>query len=234
MITHFMGKNSILPPYMAYPRFLLNEKKLSETAKILYVLLLDRTRLSIKNEGWVDEQGKVYVLFPIKSLADTLGRSEMAVKNALTLLENEELIFRKRQGVGLPNRIYVKLPETQTERNLSVCKKEDNLSKRKSAVYQKERIVSGKNIDKNNKSLKENSRPNCYGKFNNVFLSDAEIDNLSVEIPEYKVYIEKLSSYMASTGKHYTNHAATIYSWALKERPTDKARIYECEEGESL
>ena len=51
-MTQFLIKDTLIPPYMAFPRFLLDMEQLSETAKILYVLLLDRARLSQKNEGW--------------------------------------------------------------------------------------------------------------------------------------------------------------------------------------
>ena len=63
-----LTKDTYLPPYMAYPRFLLNTD-LNETARLIYILLLDRARLSIKND-WVDEQGRVYLFYPIRELAE--------------------------------------------------------------------------------------------------------------------------------------------------------------------
>ena len=60
-MTRKIRKDSQIPAYMAYPRFLLTAD-LSETAKLVYVLLLDRARLSMKNEGWEDEQGHVFIL----------------------------------------------------------------------------------------------------------------------------------------------------------------------------
>ena len=102
---------SLLPPYLAYPRFLL-KMDISETAKLIYVLLLDRARLSMKNEGWEDEQGHVFIYYTIESLAEDCGKSPMTVKNALAVLEERGLIFRKRQGAGRANQIYVRV---QTE-----------------------------------------------------------------------------------------------------------------------
>lgn len=110
-MTRKIRKDSQIPAYMAYPRFLLT-MDISETAKLLYVLLLDRARLSMKNEGWVDEQGHVFIYYTIADLASTSGKSEMTVKNALTALEQKNLISRKRQGAGLPSKIYV---QVQTE-----------------------------------------------------------------------------------------------------------------------
>ena len=71
-MTQFLTQDSLIPPYMAFPRFLLDKKGLSETAKILYTILLDRARLSQKNDGWTDEQGHVFILFPIKNLAEVM------------------------------------------------------------------------------------------------------------------------------------------------------------------
>ena len=56
-MTQFLTQSSPIPPYMAFPRFLLDKDGLNETAKILYTILLDRARLSQKNDGWTDEQG---------------------------------------------------------------------------------------------------------------------------------------------------------------------------------
>lgn len=56
-MTRFLTPDCPIPPYMAFPRFLLDQVNLSETAKILYTLLLDRARLSQKNDGWTDGQG---------------------------------------------------------------------------------------------------------------------------------------------------------------------------------
>ena len=114
-MTLKLRKDSQIPAYMAYPRFLLTAD-LSETAKLIYVLLLDRARLSMKNEGWEDELGHVFIYYTIADLASASGKSEMTVKNALTALEQKNLISRKRQGAGLPSKIYVKV---QTENCLT-------------------------------------------------------------------------------------------------------------------
>ncbi len=66
--------------------------------------------------------------------------------------------------------------------------------------------------------------PAVYGKFNNIFLSDAEVDGLKAELPDkWEYYIDRLSVHIASSGKQYHNHAATIYKWAQED--TEKAAI---------
>ena len=239
-MTQFLTQDSLIPPYMAFPRFLLDKEGLSETAKILYTILLDRARLSQKNDGWTDERGHVFILFPIKNLAETMHKSEMSMKTALAALEKENLIFRKRQGAGFPNRIYVKVPPEAlvlSERNLSVRQTENCPTDRKKTVSVTDRKLSSSNKEKNNiKRTNSESKDNCtaYGSYQNVFLTTEELSVLQSEAPHYQEYIEKLSRYMVSSGKHYVNHAATIRSWALQDHPAPVRRTYECKEDESL
>ena len=55
----------------------------------------------------------------------------------------------------------------------------------------------------------------AYGRYQNVFLRDGELADLQASFPTvWGQYIEKLSEYMASTGKRYQSHAATIRRWA--------------------
>ena len=71
-------------------------------------------------------------------------------------------------------------------------------------------------------------------------ISDAEITMLEKELPDWKRYAEQLSFYMKSTGKKYQNHAATIQSWANRDKEEEKTKKswknkdYSYKEGESL
>lgn len=59
-----------------------------------------------------------------------------------------------------------------------------------------------------------------YGEYNNVLLTDEELLNLKAEYPDWQERIERLSSYVASTGKSYKSHYATIRNWAKKDAET--------------
>lgn len=61
-----------------------------------------------------------------------------------------------------------------------------------------------------------------YGEYKNVLLSDDEIEKLKAEIPDYQSYIERLSGYMASSGRTYKNYLATIRNWARKDSETNR------------
>ena len=57
-----------------------------------------------------------------------------------------------------------------------------------------------------------------YGRYNNVFLSDTELDELKAELPDkWEYYIDRLSTHIASKGTKYRSHAATIYKWAQED-----------------
>ena len=95
-IAEYITQETKLPPYLPYPRFLL-KMELTQTAKLLYALLLDRSTLSQKN-GWQDEQGRVYIVYPITELADALDKSPATIKPALNELDEAGLLERKRTG----------------------------------------------------------------------------------------------------------------------------------------
>ena len=144
-MTTFLTANSTLPPYMAFPSFLL-DCDFSETTKLLYMVLLNRARLSQKNDGWIED------------MAATLRKSQTTIKTSLSALEQVDLICRARQGTGNPNRIYVKVPadfSTQTEEKLSVRQSENRPFDRQNSVRQTVRKLSPNNKEKkNNDSVK--------------------------------------------------------------------------------
>lgn len=70
-----------------------------------------------------------------------------------------------------------------------------------------------------------------YGMYNNVLLTDEEMEKLQNEFPyDWQERIERLSEYIASKGAKYKDHLATIRSWARKDqsrqqqRPTERQK----------
>jgi Asp-tRNA(Asn)/Glu-tRNA(Gln) amidotransferase C subunit len=61
-----------------------------------------------------------------------------------------------------------------------------------------------------------------HGEYNNVLLTDEELEKLKDEYSDWEERIERLSSYVASTGKAYKSHYATIRNWARKDQTTQK------------
>lgn len=98
---------------------------LSTDAKMLYGLLLDRMALSQKN-GWVDEEGRVFIIYTIDKIMEALGCGNKKAIQLLSELEKKaDLIMRKKQGLGKPNLIYVKkfiaTSDTPVERHFLKC-----------------------------------------------------------------------------------------------------------------
>lgn len=82
---------------------------------------------------------------------------------------------------------------------------------------EKDKEIRKKNIDKEKEKKK-------YGEFSNVMLTEEEYKKL--EEKNALSQIEKLSSYMASTGKKYKSHYATILNWDRREKQQEEQNKY--------
>ncbi|MBS6397083.1 MAG: GntR family transcriptional regulator [Clostridiales bacterium] len=105
MNFEFMTIGTPLPPCMSFPRALLGFS-VSSTAKVMYCRMLD----AMLSSGQEDENGILFVCFPVAAIAAALSRSTMTVKRSLNELETAGLIMRVRRRVGEPSRIYVLIP----------------------------------------------------------------------------------------------------------------------------
>ena len=95
--------------YYQFPKFLL-ELPISQNARIIYMLLYDRARISRKN-NWTDEYGRVYAVFPIGELSQRTGKCKSSVKNALKELDDAGLLVRKFGGFSKPRHMHVMIPD---------------------------------------------------------------------------------------------------------------------------
>ena len=110
---YYYGAEAEQFSFVKIPKVLFSDKKhfgkLSIGAKLMYGLLLDRMSLSRKN-NWIDNQNRVYIVFPIEDIKEQLGIcGETAVK-LLKELDDENgigLIKKKRRGQGMTSIIYV-------------------------------------------------------------------------------------------------------------------------------
>lgn len=111
--SYFYGEESEQFRFYRIPRLLITGeqfKNLSTDAKLLYGLLLDRMSLSAKN-GWYDDQGRVYIYYPLEEIMSDMNcGKDKGVKLLAELDANRGigLIERVKQGQGRPTRIYVK------------------------------------------------------------------------------------------------------------------------------
>ena len=98
--------------YIALPRFLLLDEELqdiSNDAKVLYALLLDRASISRQN-GYIDPDGTIRLYFTVEQVQKKLHRSRQSATRILRELEYSGLIIRKKQGLGKPAVITLNYP----------------------------------------------------------------------------------------------------------------------------
>lgn len=80
------------------------------------------------------------------------------------------------------------------------------------------------------KKSKAKTTRHKYGDYQNVLLSDEDIEKLQKEFPsDWQERIERLSEYCASTGKTYKNYLATIRNWAKRDtsKPVKQTNGYQ-------
>lgn len=105
----FYGKEGERLNFITIPKLLLKDerfKNISSETKILCGCLLDRNSLSQKN-GWVDGENRVFCIYTIKEMQADLCCATEKISRVLKELEEIGLIYRKRNGRGKANYIYV-------------------------------------------------------------------------------------------------------------------------------
>ena len=154
---YFYGEQAEQFAFYRIPKVLFSKDKfwsVSADAKLLYGILLDRMNLSAKN-GWLDEAGRVYIIFTIEEIKESLGCAEKKAVKLLDELEKKaELIERKRQGLGKPNLIYVKnFISGSVERQFLNCQN-DNSAISQNTIQDLSK-VQGNNTDIKNTDLSD-------------------------------------------------------------------------------
>ena len=175
-----------------------------------------------------------------KMLADELDFEENTVRLALEALERFDMIVTKNGCFTVAG-----WGEHQNLEGMERIREQNRIRKQNQRAKQKllpevsrdshatvtERHATDIDIDKDKELDIDNisdsieSEPpkpkksvrHKYGEYKNVLLTDEELDKLKTEFSDYEQRIERLSSYMASTGKSYKNHLATIRNWAKKD-----------------
>ena len=97
------------------------KNKLNSNSKLLYAFLLDRLKLSQKN-NWCDEEKNVYLIFTRKEVEEKLNLNEKTVTKSFKQLREVNLIKEKKQGMGKPNLIYI-----GKVKDVEIQEKSDNL-----------------------------------------------------------------------------------------------------------
>lgn len=164
-----------------------------------------------------------------KMLADELDFEESTVQLALKVLEQLNMITTDQGYFAIAG-----WEEYQNTDRLTELREYNRLAKQKSRAKQK--VLQAPKEAVNDKSMtgqrcqdtdidieeerdidKKNNIRHKHGEYNNVLLTDDDLEKLKKEFPDWQERIERLSSYIASHGKKYKNHLATIRNWARKD-----------------
>ena len=153
-------------------------QKISTEGKVLYGLLLDRVSLSREN-GWIDEEGRVYIIFTLNAIRQAMNCAEKSAIKYLTELEDFGLIERIRQGLGKPAIIYVKNFIDQYNLQVKTC---NNSSSGPVEVPVQDQYNLQPNYTNNNNTEINNTNPILSGDEERMGYEQFLKDQLDVEI----------------------------------------------------
>ena len=131
---YFYGNEAEQFTFYRIPKILITSphfKKISDSAKLLYGLMLDRMSLSIRN-GWLDDDNRAYIFFTTNDVMEQMCCGTEKATKMLAELDSEKgigLIERVKQGQGKPAIIYLKkfyeLEDTARSTKLSEIESQD-------------------------------------------------------------------------------------------------------------
>lgn len=123
------------------PQFLFEEhyKKMSNDAKVMYMLMKNRFNLSMQN-GWVDNEGHIYLIFTRDELVELMNKSLKTVTKIKKELIEAGLIEQVQQGMNKPNLYYLTQPTLEPQGRVKITLHEgENLPFKKGKNYPQER-----------------------------------------------------------------------------------------------
>ncbi|WP_297439386.1 replication initiator protein A [uncultured Clostridium sp.] len=167
--------------YYQIPKiFMVKESKyssLSAMAKLTYGILADRNSISIEN-GWIDEEQRVFFIFDQESICEILGvKDPKTVRKYLKELEKIDLIFTVRQGINLPNRLYLLQVEVSESQSYQLIGKKPLSREGKNPHQDREKSPSNKtNINKTNINKTNINKTNISSSKEKVEEEDSDID----------------------------------------------------------
>ena len=149
----------------------------------------------------------------------------LIAKSFVLVFESGVIVIKHwRMHNTLKNDRYHPTDYQEEYRMLGIKDNQSYTWKQNGNILETEHNITKHNITEHNKNIKHK-----YGEYNNVLLSDEELEKLKNEFSnDYKDRIERVSEYCASTGKTYKNYLATIRNWKRREDDKKpKAEVFE-------
>lgn len=184
--------------FVRVPKVLFTDKEhfggLSNEAKLLYGLLLERMSLSRKN-NWIDKHNRVYIIFlPVEEIEESLDVGHEKDLNLLKELDDQSgigLVKKKCRGLGLPSILYVKnfivkgeqntdrVPTSRSTENefQELGKTDFKKSENQTSENPKNRLLEVRKSDSNNIDINNTDMSYTYDQ--SIDRSQAGIQNFS-------------------------------------------------------
>lgn len=206
-LDFYYGKESEQFTFYRLPKALITDERfkgITNNAKLLYGLMLDRMSLSIKNK-WFDAEKRAYIYFSVEDTMEMLNCKKNKALDTLKALEEFCLIERKRQGQGKPAIIYVKSFMEEIPENVQ------RLEKQTSETEEKVSEVGKINPNNTKKNDTEYSNPDLivsedtgsgldeYNAYANIIRENMEIDILYQQYPYDKELLDGIYDLILET-----------------------------------
>lgn len=191
-------QNFFMTPYALYrnPAY----KGLSNDAKTLYALMLDRVNLSVKNRGdWTDENGEVYCYFTVESAMEFLEKSKQYIIKLKKELHDFGLLLEIKQGLNKPNRIYplkIDVSRRYSEKTSGSIKNARKYTRETSGglsqglLEERERDSNHTNI--NHTNINHTEIPSAADSGNTLYSIGAENNSATADFNVYEYYQERI------------------------------------------
>lgn len=194
---YYYGAESEQFSFVRVARVLFTDKEhfdnLSNEAKLMYGLLLERMSLSRKNNQ-IDKHNRVYIIFPVEEIEERLDVGHEKALNLLKELDDQSgigLVKKKRRGLGLPSILYVKnfivkgeqntdlVPTSKSLENVfqEVGKTDFKKSENQTSENPKNRLLEVRKSDSNNIDINNTDMSYTYDQ--SIDRSQAGIQNFS-------------------------------------------------------
>lgn len=178
-------------------------------------LLLTASFVDSQWQGITISAGQVVI--GTQQMAKDLGFSRQQIRTALNKLKStNEIAIETTNKYSIIT--LINWEEYQLCEEVLTTKTTNTLTNEQPTINQQ--ITNNQPHRKNVKNVKKD----IYGEFQNVLLTDEEYQKLQDKFSDYQDRIEKLSAYIASKGKKYSSHYATILNWARKDEPKEETK----------
>lgn len=169
-LDFYYGREAEQFTFYRLPKALITDarfKGITNNAKLLYGLMLDRMSLS-KKRGWLDEANKVFIKYSLNNIEEDLNVSRKTASSLLKELEEIGLIYMIQQP-GVANIIYVK--NFVSKREQDFCDQSNPVVKYKKETKPVEKVHPS-NIEIDNNINNNNSINQSYQSIDKIDVMD--------------------------------------------------------------